>query len=218
MPTHLDAKEYVNRFLSMRDTLPLFKAENADETVHLGHAFAHAARGMRDLSYTQNRPFRIGLDAISRTGKTTFVRGMLSGLANYHLVEDDQSAYCQATRRHTDPQKGWLRNYDASLDNTLNEHGLPSYLHNDTSEYGLPFLDIVEHPSEDEHNTQFDCLLFLSPTDLRIEKSPRTISVIATNKVKRTEGYQKFLQEADAFRRDGYPPPVWSPKPYSLQL
>ncbi len=213
MPDNFDAKKYVNLFLKMRDSMPLFKASNADETVHLGRAFAHAVCGMRDISREQNRPIRVGLDAISHTGKTTFVRGMLSGLANYHIMEDDRSAYCQATRKHSDPNKGWLRNYDAGLEDELKKYRLPSYLRNDISEFGLPFVDVVEHPSEDEHNTQFDCLLFVRQTNLRLTNSARTFSVLATDDVKNTAGFQQFIAQAETFKRDNYPLPVWSPKP-----
>ena len=193
--------------------MPVFLSQNADDTVSIGRAFAHAVRSMRALSALDGVPIRIGIIAPYATGKTTFVRGLLSALDHYQAVEEIQDSRWQATRKHVDPQQGWLRNYDASIDDN---GGLPSYLANDISEFGLPFIDIAEHPNDDYYNQWFHSLILLQRPDMRTRHGIRKIGFLAARDIKATGGFQRFIAQAEPFREKTHPAATIKPSENKL--
>ena len=183
----------------MQDQNDNFRLSDADDTVDLGRAFSHAVRGMREISFKEQRPIRIGIRARSGTGKTTLVRGVLSAFNGYSIIEDVPDRNRQALRRHKNSNLGFLRNYDASLYDGIpgRAYGpLSSYICNDHDEYGLPFVDIVEHPKYDVHNTDFDCLIFMSVERWLDQRAARMASFLPSPEIRSHKGYQNFLKQA----------------------
>lgn len=174
---------------------PVFRLANADDTVNLGRAFADAARDMRAMSRAHNAAIRIGIMGIRQTGKTSFVRGLLSALHGYELKEENCRHRLQQSLHHE--KHGWLRHYDASLNGASDsqEWALPSYLNNDLSDFGLPFLDIAEHAGHDIHNKNFHSLIYLDAPRGTYETS-RLLRIRTSPDIMQSNGFASFLRQA----------------------
>ncbi|GEM_PF-1977265 len=171
-----------------------FKAAAAGNDMSaLGAAAALAVPGMAALSHAQQRAARIGLAGYRDAGKTTFAHGLIRCFNDRTLIEQNDRYRPQATWRCS--SLGWLRHYDAGVYRQW--HWLPSYaLNNATAKFGLPLIDIVEHPEEDMHNTRFDCLVAI---DYYHWLNTRDITVFATPEIAEMDGFQAFLSEARPF-------------------
>lgn len=189
---------------------PAYISHDADETVRIGRAFADAVRGMRGLSRRVGAPIRIGIVAPSGTGKSTFIRGILAGLDGYSTVEINTDFRLQQTFQNTNRVKGWLRHYDASLDDN---YGLPSYLADDISEFGIPFVDIVEHPGYDVNDKNCHCLIFMEKQMREKPPSRRALRFLTGVGIEHSEGFRMFTRKAEPFmeRPALLPPPNRKP-------
>lgn len=196
--TLLDAKTHRSFPDAGSPLSPVF-AQTAcyEETVKLGRAFANAARGMRLLSRTHQRPYRIGLCGLFNAGKTSFAWGMKAELRGYDVIEQNCKSRQQYVWQHRDPAKGVIRYYDSRVIGI--DEKLPSYVRGDVSKYGLPLLDIVENPMDDRHNTAFDCMIFAERATLTAKHAPRNFAFTATEEIRNLPAYKMFLERARIF-------------------
>ncbi|MCB9982247.1 MAG: hypothetical protein H6861_01040 [Rhodospirillales bacterium] len=157
--------------------------------------FSQAVRAMLRQSREQERVLRAGFSSTGRAGKTTFIKGIL------RTFDGMQSRESNSKSR---PQNIWfcekedvcIRHYDASVFHPREK--LNSYfkntVHDNLNPYGFPFVDLVENPDEDMHNTRFDCLV-----DLKIDcfqNRMRNIAITVTTEVSKLEGFQAFAEQA----------------------
>ncbi|HEY8191988.1 MAG TPA: hypothetical protein VIG74_06150 [Alphaproteobacteria bacterium] len=85
----------------------------------------------------------------------------------------------------------WIRHYDCYIEKPW---ALQSYRNNDLSFCGLPRIDLVEHPAKDEHDTEFDCIIFM----LRVPPYSDAREVIITAALD-MPGLEKLYTLADQF-------------------
>lgn len=175
----------------------IFYAASRKETLALGRTFAQAVIGMQNLSREQRRVFRVGFRAIGGRGKTTFARGVLSGLHNSgfpirHVLERMDGIRPQRTILLK--EGGCVRWYDA----LVVEDGLSSYRNNTIPWSGFPFVDLVEHPDHDYYNKDFDCLVHLEEGPV-VGSPERHIEIHPVPEVFETSGFQRFLDDAQTF-------------------
>lgn len=166
----------------------------------MGEAFSLAAKAMLLLSEETQKPQRIAVfsGSSSGLGKSHFVHGIFSGLDQEETVEENSTMLPQKTVKLNG--SGHVRWYDAAVF----WERLPSYQFNNASRYGLPFLDIVEHPQLDKHNRTFDCLVQIGygiRERMLGRNFVRHIYVVPSTDLLKTPGFQGFLERSHAFAR-----------------
>lgn len=180
----------------------VFRSTCRKDTLTLGTAFAQAVMGMQDLSRQQNKVFRAGFRGIPEAGKTCFIRGTLHGLWNSNLpiervIQRQDSMRPQRTMKIRGA--GYLRWYDAFLSGGSKS----SSVFNTFPQDQFPFVDLTEHPDSDRDNRHFDCTVHFKEGLVSLHScssSERCLEIVPSLEVFETDGYQRFLEQANPFQ------------------
>lgn len=177
-----------------------FIAKRHHDMFDLGTAFSGVLEDMLSLSERWGRAARIGLCGRSGVGKTVLVAGMFEDIRRGAQVVDKNYNIRQQFVVAVD--KGHIRYYDAAVGVVpLTHRGtLASYFNNQAeAHYGVPLLDIVEHPDLDRHNKRFDVFLSLRACDrvsLFSWRRVRHVMAVAHPAIVEKPGFQAFLRHS----------------------
>lgn len=169
-----------------------FRLADADDTLQLGREFGRVAQALLTASYVWNRAARVGICGESGAGKTTLAKGILSGLGTGLTVLDCNNGFKEQGFYSLDNGGGYIQHYDAWVFAPC--HMLSTYFNNcAVSQYGLPLVDLVEHPESDLHNKSYDCVIVLDDNGAA---GGRTVRVAAVRKIRDGCDFQDFVSAA----------------------
>ncbi len=197
------------------------KTYAAQETYLIGQKAAQlAAIDLREGLASDGGALRIGLIASPRVGKSTFCAGFMGNCINPEKTKPsdgvtlifEKTAYKEEFSERTKNQSlshsnknGLVRHYDAALSLSEN-HALPAYADPQIRERiaGSQIVDLVEHPSNDKHDSTYDIIIRLVPRRpvewLDDKKAPRetTIEFYCTDKIAQNPFFQDLIKECTA--------------------